>query len=72
MYISGLTNQAKHHDFTTFKLLGSLEILAYLTIKILEDNLMTTNQAKSCKYLNEKIKPQKKIVKKDPPGKFKL
>ncbi len=33
---------------------------------------MTTNQAKSCKYLNEKIKPQKNIVKKDPPGKFKL
>ncbi len=42
-----------------------------LTIK-LEVNLMTTNQAKSNNYLNEKIKPKKNIIKKEPPGKFKL
>ncbi len=32
---------------------------------------MTTNQAKSYYNLNNKIKPKKNIIKKEPPGKFK-
>ncbi len=31
---------------------------------------MTINQAKSYKYFNEKIKPKKKTMKKETPGKF--
>ncbi len=38
--------------------------------KNFEVNLMTINQAKSYKYLNEKIKPKKKTMKKEPPGKL--
>jgi hypothetical protein len=43
--------------------------ISYNKIRV---NIMTTNQAKSYNYLNDKIKPKKNIFKKEPPGKFKL
>ena len=42
-----------------------------MTIKIWK-NIMTVNQAKSYKYMNENIKPKKNTMKKEPPGKFQL
>jgi hypothetical protein len=42
-----------------------------MTIKIWK-NFMTVNQAESYKDLNENIKPKKKSMKKEPPGKFQL